>query len=124
MSDGNGPYADRRLRLIDELCAENVAGPRVLEAMARVPRHLFVPERLVERAYENRALKIGDGQTISQPLVVALMTESLGLTESDKVLEVGTGSGYQAAVLSELASEVHTVERSEWLHTRAREPAS
>ena len=84
--------------------------------MGRVPRHLFVPAELVDRAYENRALPIGFSQTISQPLVVALMTDALGLEGGEKVLEVGTGSGYQAAVLAELAREVHTIERSEPLH--------
>lgn len=84
--------------------------PRVLEALRRVPRHRFVPEKLLDAAYENRPLPIGYGQTISQPFIVALMTELLDLPQDAKVLEIGTGSGYQAAVLAEIAREVFTVE--------------
>ena len=92
-----------------------VADERVLRAIATVPRELFVPEPLRDRAYENRALPIGRGQTISQPLVVARMAELLELRTGDRVLEVGTGSGYHAAVLSELAGYVFTIERHEEL---------
>ena len=99
-----------RTALLAELAAE-VKDPRVLAAVARVPRDQFVPQELRLFAYENRPLPIGYGQTISQPLIVALMTEALLLTGGEKVLEVGTGSGYQAALLSLLASEVITVER-------------
>lgn len=84
--------------------------PPVLEALRRVPRHRFVPEKLVDAAYENRPLPIGYGQTISQPFIVALMTELLDLPENATVLEIGTGSGYQAAVLAEIARDVFTVE--------------
>ncbi len=84
--------------------------PRVMAAMGRVPRHELVPERLRPRAYENRPLPIGDGQTISQPYVVALMTDLLELAPGDVVLEVGTGSGYQAAVLAQLAGQVYSIE--------------
>jgi protein-L-isoaspartate(D-aspartate) O-methyltransferase len=84
--------------------------PRVLEALRRVPRHLFVPPEQQPYAYEDRPLSIGHGQTISQPFIVALMTELLHVHMDDKVLEVGTGSGYQAAVLAELASQVYTIE--------------
>ena len=84
--------------------------PRVRAAMTEVPRHEFVPPEYRSAAYSNSPLPIGHGQTISQPLIVALMTELLQLTKTDKVLEVGTGSGYQAAILSVLASEVYTIE--------------
>lgn len=83
---------------------------RVLEALRRVPRHRFVPEKFVAHAYDNRPLPIGFGQTISQPYIVALMTDLLGVQAGDRVLEVGTGSGYQAAVLAELGCQVYTVE--------------
>ena len=92
---------------------------KVLEVMARVPRHLFVDEGLREQAYENHPLPIGEGQTISQPYIVALMTESLRLKPADRVLEIGTGSGYQAAVLSEIVKEVYTIEIRKALADRA-----
>ena len=84
---------------------------RVLDAMERVPRHVFVPERLRDRAYDDAALPIGSGQTISQPYMVARICEALSLHGNERVLDVGTGSGYQAAVLAELADQVHTIER-------------
>ncbi|RMH17646.1 MAG: protein-L-isoaspartate(D-aspartate) O-methyltransferase [Acidobacteria bacterium] len=95
--------------------------PRVMEAIARVPRHEFVPGAYRSRAYDNRPLAIGHGQTISQPYVVALMTDLLELEPGDVVLEVGTGSGYQAAVLAELARRVYTIEIVEPLAERARQ---
>ena len=101
-------------RAKEQLWAElrlDVRDPRVLAAMASVPRERFLPEDLRPYAYENRPLPIGHGQTISQPLIVAMMSEALHLTGEEKVLEVGTGSGYQAAILAELAAEVVTVER-------------
>jgi len=107
-----------RTRLLVELAPE-VRDRRVLEAMARVPRERFVPDDLHPLAYENRPLPIGYGQTISQPLIVALMTEALCLTGNEKVLEVGTGSGYQAAVLGQLAASVVSVERIPPLAQRA-----
>jgi protein-L-isoaspartate(D-aspartate) O-methyltransferase len=96
-----------------------VADERVLEAIAAVPRERFVPPSLRDRAYENCALAIGCGQTISQPLVVARMTEMLAPRPSDRVLDVGTGSGYHAAVLAQLASHVWSIERHERLSRRA-----
>jgi protein-L-isoaspartate(D-aspartate) O-methyltransferase len=99
-----------RKALIELLAEEGEFAPRVLGVMARVPRHLFVPRRHRSRAYKNMPLPIGHGQTISQPYVVALMTDLLQLKRSDKVLEVGTGSGYQAAILAELTDEVYTIE--------------
>jgi protein-L-isoaspartate(D-aspartate) O-methyltransferase len=98
-------------RLVMELRGAGVADNRVLGAIERVPRERFVPAAFAEQAYENVALPIGHGQTISQPLVVALMTEALDLGERHKVLEIGTGSGYQAAVLARLCRRVFTIER-------------
>jgi protein-L-isoaspartate(D-aspartate) O-methyltransferase len=98
-------------KLILELRRQGISDTRVLGAIERVPRELFVPLAFRERAYENVALPIGHGQTISQPYVVALMTEALELTERHIVLEIGTGSGYQAAVLARLARRVFTIER-------------
>lgn len=98
-------------RLILELRRAGITDTRVLGAIERVPRELFVPPAFRERAYENVALPIGHGQTISQPYVVALMTQTLELTERHIVLEIGTGSGYQAAILARLARRVFTIER-------------
>ncbi|MDN5864583.1 MAG: protein-L-isoaspartate(D-aspartate) O-methyltransferase [Gammaproteobacteria bacterium] len=110
-----------RDRLIEQLRAEGIADPRVLDAMRAVPRHLFVDEALASRAYENTALPIGHGQTISQPYVVALMTAALAAEGiPQKVLEIGTGSGYQAAVLAQLVPEVAGIERIRPLLARAR----
>ena len=115
-------FARERERMVDEqLVARGVADPRVLEAMKRVPRHLFLEEALRDRAYGDHPLPIGDGQTISQPFIVGRMTELLGLTGREKVLEIGTGSGYQAAVLGELGARVCTIERLPRLATRARQ---
>jgi protein-L-isoaspartate(D-aspartate) O-methyltransferase len=103
-----------------QLRARDVTSGRVLEAMARAPRELFVPSELRDRAYEDAALPIGHGQTISQPYMVARICEELALHGSERVLDVGTGSGYQAAVLAELAREVHTIERIPELAEQAR----
>jgi protein-L-isoaspartate(D-aspartate) O-methyltransferase len=94
----------------NDIKGRGVKDKKVLDTMARVPRHLFVEERLRERAYADYPLPIGDGQTISQPYVVALMTEALRLRPGDRVLEIGTGSGYQAAVLAEIVKDVYTIE--------------
>ena len=99
-----------RTALLAELARE-ISDPRVLNAIALVPRERFVPPELRLHAYENRPLHVGHGQTISQPLIVAIMTQALDLRDDDRVLEVGTGSGYQAALLSRLAAHVVTVER-------------
>ena len=104
-----------------DLSARGIKDPRVLETMRLVPRHLFVPATHRADAYQDRPLPIGEGQTISQPYVVALMSELLELQGSEKVLEVGTGSGYQAAVLSHLAKEVYTIEILPSLAQRAEE---
>jgi protein-L-isoaspartate(D-aspartate) O-methyltransferase len=105
----------QRIRLIMELRSAGITDTAVLAAIERVPRELFVPESFADQAYENTALPIGMGQTISQPSVVAFMTQALGLTDRMKVLEVGTGSGYQAAILSKLARRVYTIERHKGL---------
>jgi protein-L-isoaspartate(D-aspartate) O-methyltransferase len=104
-----------------DLRRRGIKDPRVLEAMALVPRHLFVAERHRTSAYQDRPLPIGDDQTISQPYVVALMTELLELKGGERVLEVGTGSGYQAAVLGHLAREVYTIEIIASLADRAKQ---
>jgi protein-L-isoaspartate(D-aspartate) O-methyltransferase len=104
-----------------QLRARGIADERVLAAMARVPRELFVPEELRRHAYDDAALPIGEGQTISQPYMVARICEELALRGQERVLDVGTGSGYQAAVLAELAAEVHSIERVAVLADRARE---
>jgi protein-L-isoaspartate(D-aspartate) O-methyltransferase len=114
--------ADNSLNAKEQLMAElrfDVHDPRVLAAVASVPRERFLPEELHPYAYDNRPLPIGYGQTISQPLIVAMMTEALQLKSGHKVLELGTGSGYQAAILAELAGEVVTVERIPELAERA-----
>ena len=102
-------YAGEREHMVRyQIEARGVRDKRVLQAMRTVPRHLFVPESMRDSAYRDCPLPIGMGQTISQPYIVALMTEALELSENDKVLEIGTGSGYQAAILAELAREVYT----------------
>ena len=104
----------------EHLVRRGIADPRVLDAMRKVPRHLFVDEALRDQAYGDHPLPIGDGQTISQPYMVGLMTELLALRGDEKVLEIGTGSGYQTAVLAELARRVCSIERIPTLATRAR----
>jgi len=114
------PYQAKRQAMVDgDLRARGVRDSRVLEVMGRVPRHLFVPQRLRSQAYGDHPLPIGEGQTISQPYVVALMTEALRLGPLDSVLEIGTGSGYQAAILAGIVREVYTVEIRKPLAERA-----
>ncbi len=111
-----------RLKMVEEqLVPRGITDPRVLEAMRKVPRHLFLEEALAERAYDDSALPIGEKQTISQPYIVALMTQALALRESDRVLEIGTGSGYQTAILAELAERVYSIERVKALALQSRE---
>jgi protein-L-isoaspartate(D-aspartate) O-methyltransferase len=113
-------FTKERLAMVaEQLRRRGIRDERVLAAMAKVPRHLFVPSGSQSEAYEDRPLPIGDGQTISQPYMVAIMTQSLNLTGGEKVLEIGTGSGYQTAVLAELAREVFTVERLFALYQKA-----
>lgn len=113
-------FAQERWRMMEEqLAGRDIHDRRVLEAMYRVPRHAFVPAEVRHMAYADGPLPIGSGQTISQPYIVAYMSQLLKLTGSERVLEVGTGSGYQAAVLALLAREVHTIERHPDLAERA-----
>jgi len=114
-------YAEERSVMVQrQLVARGISDRRVLAAMEEVPRHLFVEESIRFEAYDDTPLPIGEGQTISQPYMVAVMTELLGLRGHERVLEIGTGSGYQAAVLSRLCRHVYTVERIEALSVRAR----
>ncbi len=110
------PLSVSALRLIEELRRAGIVDERVLAAMGNVPRDQFVPAAFLDHAWDNVALPIGQGQTISQPLVVALMTMALELTDRHKVLEIGTGSGYQTAVLAPLCRRVFTIERHQALH--------
>lgn len=114
-------WPDRQEMLEEQLRVRGLDDERVLAAMGRVPRELFVPAELADRAYADAALPIGAGQTISQPYMVALICSELALHGDERVLDVGTGSGYQAAVLSELAGEVHTIERIPELAEQAHE---
>ncbi|MDE0699618.1 MAG: protein-L-isoaspartate(D-aspartate) O-methyltransferase [Acidimicrobiaceae bacterium] len=119
---GEEAHRRRRLAMVDkQIKKRGVVDPRVLAAMAAVPRHRFVPKMLTKQAYADHPLPIPASQTISQPYMVALMAEAAEISPSDRVLEVGTGSGYGAAVLSELAADVVTVERHQKLADAARE---
>jgi protein-L-isoaspartate(D-aspartate) O-methyltransferase len=111
--------AERRAMVARQIAARDVSDPHVIAAMRNVPRHWFVPDALRRDAYDDRPLPIGEDQTISQPYIVAFMTEALRLTPDDKVLEIGTGSGYQAAVLAEITPHVFTIEIVEPLGRRA-----
>ncbi len=115
-------YAQQRLAMVEQqIKARGVKSTTVLAAMLQVPRHQFVPEAVRSRAYSDRPLPIGEGQTISQPYIVALMTELLNLDEHQKVLEIGTGSGYQSAILSLLAAQVYSIEIVDSLASEADE---
>jgi protein-L-isoaspartate(D-aspartate) O-methyltransferase len=121
MTTGEGLFARERERMVKEqLAARGISDDRVLDAINRVPRHRFVDEGLQHRAYGDYPLPIGEEQTISQPYIVGLMTSLLELTGREKVLEVGTGSGYQTAVLAELSRRVCSIERLPRLADRAR----
>jgi protein-L-isoaspartate(D-aspartate) O-methyltransferase len=109
----------RKSMVDNQLLPRGIKNKQVINAMLKVPRHVFVPDSSKFYAYEDRPLQIGEGQTISQPYMVAVMTEYLGINENSKVLEIGTGSGYQTAILAEIAKEVYTVERLENLSKRA-----
>lgn len=114
------PAVARQQMVDSQLRARGISDERVLAAMSRVPRHEFVPENVREQAYEDHPLPIGEGQTISQPYVVALMLEALQLSANDRVLDVGAGSGYAAAVLAELVGQVFAIERHSVLAENAR----
>jgi protein-L-isoaspartate(D-aspartate) O-methyltransferase len=114
-------YEKERSRMVDEqILWRGVRDERVIAAIRKVPRHEFLPEAIRGMAYQDSALPLGEGQTMSQPYMVARMTELLGLLGAERVLEIGTGSGYQAAVLSELCGKVYSVERIKLLAERAR----
>lgn len=114
-------YQISRKRMVaEQLIPGGVTDPRVLTAMAKIPRHLFLPDGMTAQAYSDHPMHIGDGQTISQPVIVGMMTQALELKGHEKVLDVGTGSGYQLAVLCELAREVYSIERIAKLSHRAR----
>src|SRR3989338_102555 len=114
-------YDARKYMVDNHMKARDIYDEKVLAVMEKVPRHKFVPENLVANAYDDRPLPIGYGQTISQPYIIALMTQELTIGKNDKVLEIGTGSGYQAAVLAELVKEVYTIEIIEPLVKAAEE---
>lgn len=114
------PYKAKRQRMLErDIKGRGIKDSKVLEVMGRIPRHLYVDERLKEKAYNDHPLPIDEGQTISQPYVVALMTEALRLKPGDRVLEIGTGSGYHAAVLAEIVKEVYTIEIRKGLAEKA-----
>ncbi len=114
-------YKRQKARMVEtQLAARGIKDPRVLKAMTTVPRHLFVDEGLIDQAYNDNPLPIGEHQTISQPYIVALMTQALELKGRERILEIGTGSGYQAAILAGLVDRVFSVERIASLATRAR----
>lgn len=117
----NRKFVSRRKKLADEVQKKGISDRRVLQAIESIPRHLFVDSALENRAYEDSALPIGSGQTISQPYTVAAQTEHLNVQTGDKVLEIGTGSGYQTAILCFLGADVYSVERHEPLYLKARE---
>lgn len=114
-------YEKARKRMVEEqLISRGIRDKRILDAIGKVPRHIFIEEALWDRAYGDHALPIGERQTISQPYMVALMTEALELTGTERVLEIGTGSGYQTAILAELAARVYSIERIKVLAHKAR----
>jgi len=120
MTGGRDGFGGYRARLVEGLRAKGIRDLAVLRAFAETPRHLFVPQALRHRAYEDAALPIGDGQTISQPFTQARYLETLALTGRERVLEIGTGSGYQTALLAALADQVFTIERVRGLATAAQ----
>lgn len=114
-------FSRARLRMVEEqIVSRGIKDPKLISAMKKIPRHLFVEEALQNQAYNDSPLPIGEKQTISQPYMVALMTEALELTGKERVLEIGSGSGYQTAILAELSSEVFSIERIRSLAIRAR----
>ncbi len=121
MKDKYKKFARLRNEMLEkQVVSRGITDPQVLYAMSKVPRHLFVSEALVDSAYGDFPLPIGEGQTISQPFIIAQMTHSLDLKGGEKVLEIGTGSGYQAAVLSQIVYKVYTIERNNTLFLQTR----
>ena len=118
---GTNEYTRAREKMVrEQIIGRGIKDPRVIDAMLKIPRHLFLPEALLGQAYGDSALPIGEGQTISQPYMVAYLSEALGLRGNEKVLEIGTGSGYQAAVLACLTERVYSTERIRSLLEKAR----
>lgn len=114
-------FEEKRRRMVEnQIKARGIRDTRVLEAMEKVPRHKFVPDKIRSHSYDDEPLSIGEGQTISQPYIVAYMTEALQLEDSNKVLEIGTGSGYQTAILAEIVKDVYSVEIISSLSERSR----
>lgn len=116
----NRKYRQRRESLADQVREKGIQNERVIDAIRTVPRHVMVDSALENRAYEDSALPIGSGQTISQPYTVAVQTELLQVDKGDRILEIGTGSGYQAAILCQMGAEVYSVERQEELYHNAK----
>ena len=116
----NNLFEIYRRQLVDELRKKGISDERVLDAFAKVPRHAFVDGAMQQDSYKDNALPIGGGQTISQPYIVALMTQALKLGKDDKILEIGTGSGFQAAILAQFSRRVYTVERNHELAEKSR----
>jgi protein-L-isoaspartate(D-aspartate) O-methyltransferase len=115
-------FEKQREKMVDvQLKARGIKDQKILEAMRKIPRHTFIPENMIAYAYNDEPLPIGEGQTISQPYIVAYMTEALELSGGERVLEVGTGSGYQAAILAEIVRELYTVELVSALSSKAQE---
>jgi protein-L-isoaspartate(D-aspartate) O-methyltransferase len=114
-------FKKQRIKMVEsQIRTRGINDPRVLSAMESIPRHLFVDDGLQEQSYQDNPLPIGEGQTISQPYIVALMTQAMEISKKDKVLEIGTGSGYQTAILAELADQVFSIERIAILASKAR----
>ena len=121
MKDESKKFARRRKEMVEQqIISRGVSDPSVIRAMSGVPRHLFVSEALVDSAYGDFPLPIGEGQTISQPFIIAEMTQSLMLKGNERVLEIGTGSGYQAAILAQIVYKVYTIERNNMLFLQTR----
>lgn len=118
--NNNRKFLQRRKKLVEQIRKKGIRDQRVLQAIEAIPRHKFVDSALENRAYEDGALPIGCGQTISQPYTVAAQTQLLEVEEGDKILEIGTGSGYQAAILCQLGAELYSVERHEPLYLKAK----
>jgi len=121
LAQGDDFALPRKKMVEEQLISRGISDARVLEVMAKVPRHLFVPDEIRQYAYADSALRIGYGQTISQPYIVAFMTQAAALRPDDRVLEIGTGSGYQAAILAEIVKEVYSIEILEPLYNESRE---
>lgn len=117
----NRKYLNRRKKLAEQVQKKGIGDQRVLQAIEGIPRHIFIDSALENRAYEDGALPIGCGQTISQPFTVAVQTELLQVKDGDRILEIGTGSGYQAAILCFLGADVYSIERHEPLYLKARD---